>query len=201
MRDIAKKSDMSLGASYYHFRSKDDLVLAFYQTTADQARLDNQKLIAQSKRFQKRLESILEYKINQLQPYRQLVKILARNGADFSHPLSPFSKVSKPMRDDAIEMIEQAIEGSDFKCSKILKPYMPTIFWLYQMGILLFWANDSSKGQKKTHQLINLSLSLLIKLIKLSSGPLLSPLNKTLSQVAKIVISTFEDPLEKEERS
>ena len=100
--------------------------------------------------------------------------------------------MSKPMRDDAIQLIDQAIQGSDFKCSKIFLPHIATVLWLYQMGILLFLANDTSENQEKTEELLKLSLSMLIKLLKLSTIPLLSPVNKAFGKVAEIVISTFE---------
>src|SRR5947209_20465328 len=36
MRDVAEAASMSVGAAYYHFRSKEDLVLAFYRWTQDE---------------------------------------------------------------------------------------------------------------------------------------------------------------------
>src|SRR4051812_42991018 len=36
MRDIAGAAGMSLGAAYYHFRSKEDLVAAYYEWMQDQ---------------------------------------------------------------------------------------------------------------------------------------------------------------------
>ena len=66
MREIAKNADLSLGASYHHFRGKDELVLAFYQSTADEARDENPKLMQASKRFEVRFHSILDFKLKQL---------------------------------------------------------------------------------------------------------------------------------------
>ena len=88
MRAIAEEVGLSLGASYYHFKSKEDLVLAFYRRTADESEAANAKFISETKDFKKRFQAILQYKFEQLSESRHLVKILARHGADFSHPLA-----------------------------------------------------------------------------------------------------------------
>src|SRR5207237_4129045 len=38
MRDIAAAAGVATGAAYYYFRSKEELVMAFYVRTADEAR-------------------------------------------------------------------------------------------------------------------------------------------------------------------
>jgi len=51
------------------------------------------------------------------------------------------------------------------------------------MGIILFWINDSSKGQTKTKVLLEKSLDVVTRLIKLSSLPLTGPIRKTVIQL------------------
>lgn len=82
MRDIAKKADLSLGAFYRYFGSKDELILSFYQSTANKAKKENPKLIECYKKFKIRFRAVLDYKLEQLKPHKDLVKILARNGTD-----------------------------------------------------------------------------------------------------------------------
>ncbi len=56
---------------------------------------------------------------------------------------------------------------------------MPTLFWLYQMGVIAFWMYDQSPGQKRTTALLDGTLDLMIKALKLSKLPLMSPLRKS----------------------
>ena len=46
------------------------------------------------------------------------------------------------------------------------------------MGMILFWINDRSAGQKKTQALIGKSLEVVVRLIKLASLPLTKPLRR-----------------------
>lgn len=197
MRAVADEAGLALGATYYYFRSKGDLIHAFYQSTAQEAQKQNPEFISLTKSFEERFRSIIEFKFEQLFKNRELVKVLAQHGVDFSHPLSPFSKESASMRRDAIALIEEAIEGSNFKCSKLLRPHVATVLWIYQLGITLFWANDKSVKQQKTKDLLSLSLPMLNKLLKLSSLPLLYPVNKAFEKIVSIIISSFENEIDK----
>ena len=179
MRQIAEKAGMSLGAAYYYFRSKDDLVLAFYAETAIEAQLKNQELLRESKDFKKRFRSIIDFKLSQLQNHRQ--------AADLENPLSPFSKENKALREQAIAVIEDAIEGSSLKASKTLRPHLAKLLWLYQMAVLFFWANDKSKNESRTTKLIDQTLGLLIRLLQISSLPLMGPVNQAVLKTLRVI--------------
>ncbi len=187
MRQIAEKAGMSLGAAYYYFRSKDDLVLAFYAETAIEAQLKNQELLRESKDFKKRFRSIIDFKLSQLQNHRHLVKVIARQAADLENPLSPFSKENKALREQAIAVIEDAIEGSSLKASKTLRPHLAKLLWLYQMAVLFFWANDKSKNESRTTKLIDQTLGLLIRLLQISSLPLMGPVNQAVLKTLRVI--------------
>ncbi len=62
---------------------------------------------------------------------------------------------------------------------KDLAPLLPTLFWLYQMGVIAFWMYDRSPGQKRTTALLDGTLDLMIKMLKLSRLPLMSPLRRS----------------------
>ncbi len=189
MRGIAKAAGLSLGASYYHFRSKEELALGYYQRSGTEAASANAGLIADTKDFTKRFRALALFKFSQLSEHRSLIKVLARHGADFSHPLSPFSEESKEIREEAIGLIEEAMEGSTIKVHKTLEPYISTILWLYQMGLILYWSNDESPDQERTTQLLDLSLSMLEKLLKLSALPIMRPINSSFTRVLDLVFS------------
>jgi len=98
--------------------------------------------------------------------------------SDPQHPLSPFSEQSRAIREADIGFFARAIEGSRSRLADDLKPYLPQLLWMYQMGIILFWIYDRSEGQVKTHALLDKSLRVVVRLIKLSGMPLMRPLRR-----------------------
>ena len=75
---------------------------------------------------------------------------------------------------------ESALHGSNVRVPKDLQPDLPRLLWLYQMGIILFWIFDSSPKQVRTRTLIDGTLDLIVRLIRLSSLPLMGPLRRRL---------------------
>lgn len=187
MRMIATACDLSLGAAYYHFETKEALVLRFYAQTSAEAREYNKQIIAGSSDFKERMNALLSFKLDQMTPFRELAAVLARQAADWNHPLSPFSAQSAPMRNEAIDLIDEVIAGSNLKASAVLRPHLAKILWLYQMGVILFWVNDTSKDQERTRNLIGLSLGLIEKFIRASALPFMRGLNQSAVKIVELV--------------
>src|SRR6185503_6028455 len=101
---------------------------------------------------------------------------LVRIGMDPKHPLSPFAKESAPMRLESIGYFRDALAGT--KIPKDLEEFLPGLFWFYQLGLILFWIYDESPGQRKTERLTEGTLEIAVRLIQLSSLPLIGPIRK-----------------------
>lgn len=175
MRDIAQAAGMSLGSTYYHFDSKEALVMAFYQESQDTLQDRIPEAVAKHKDLASRVRTVIQLRFEQFGPNRAVLGALFRNAADPQHPLSPFSTDTKDIRDKAIAHFEDAVRGSDVKVPKDLQPHLPRLLWMYQMGLILFWIYDRSKGQARTQKLLDKSLPLLVSALKLSKLPLMGP--------------------------
>ena len=185
MRDIAADAGVATGAAYYYFRSKEDLVMAFYIRTADEARAMWPEVIDRSRDLRKRIRAILDLKFEQFAKHRRLLVALVRIGIDPAHPLSPFGKETEPMRNESIDAFRMALDGSSTKIPKDLQPDLPRLLWMYQMALILFWMFDDSRGQEKTRKLVDGTLDLIVRLIQLSSLPLMGPLRKRMLDVLR----------------
>jgi AcrR family transcriptional regulator len=178
MRDIAAQAGVALGGAYYYFSSKDAIVLAFY---AEMQQAINQPVLvalAGRKKLGERIRSVLDKRLELLEPNRKFCAALFRHAPDSADPLSPFSDESRLIRDGAIEHMRIAAEGSDAKIPSDLKPRLPYLLWLYQMALIMFWLYDRSPHQQSTRKLLEKSLSLLVNLLRISSLPLMKPLRK-----------------------
>ncbi len=80
-----------------------------------------------------------------------------------------------------------------------LKGALPRLLWMYQMGLILYWIYDRSEGQLRTALLIDKSLRVVVKLIQLSSLPLMRPLRRQVLELCEIATGPDEDaePIEK----
>lgn len=187
MRDIAQKANVALGGAYYYFSSKEAIVLAFYHDMQQSNHDELLELMDKSKKLKDRLRTIIEKRLELLLPNRGFCDALFRHAPDSSDPLSPFSEETRSIREGAIEHMQVAIEGSDAKVPSDLKQHLPYILWLYQMSIILFWLYDRSTGQQRTRKLIDLSLGLVVSLIKISGLPLMRPMRKTVLELVETV--------------
>jgi AcrR family transcriptional regulator len=178
MRDIAAQAGVALGGAYYYFSSKDAIVLAFYAEMQQAINQPVLEALAGRKKLGERIRSVLDKRLELLEPNRKFCAALFRHAPDSADPLSPFSDESRLIRDGAIEHMRIAAEGSDAKIPSDLKPRLPYLLWLYQMALIMFWLYDRSPNQQSTRKLLEKSLSLLVNLLRISSLPLMKPLRK-----------------------
>jgi hypothetical protein len=97
---------------------------------------------------------------------------------DPHHPLSPFSKQTRSIREQDIGFFSRAVEGGKVRVPEDLKVHLPRLLWLYQMALILFWVYDSSPKQERAMKLFEKSLTMVVALIKISSFPLLRSVRK-----------------------
>ena len=186
MRDIAAKAGVALGGAYYYFSSKDAIVLAFYAEMQETSNAVVLEALGEHRKLKERIRCVLEKRLELLEPNRKFCSALFRHAPDSTDPLSPFSEESRSIREAAIEHMRIAFEGSDAKIPSDLKPRLPYLLWLYQMGVILFWLYDRSPNQERTQRLLDKSLSLLVSLLRISALPLMKPLRKSALELVEI---------------
>jgi len=187
MRDIAAKAGVALGGAYYYFSSKEAIVLTFYGEMQQDSHESILQAMSGHKKLKDRIRCIMEKRFELLEPNRKFCDALFRHAPDSKDPLSPFSEETRPIRERAIEHFRIAAEGGDVKVPADMKPHLPYLLWLYQMGMILFWLYDRSPGQERTEKLMEKSLGLLVNLLRLSGLPLMKPLRKTALELVETV--------------
>jgi len=187
MRDVAQAAGVALGAAYYYFSSKEDIVLAFYSEMQEGSHEAVLQAMQQHKKMKDRIRCVLEKRFELLEPNRKFCDALFRHAPDSQDPLSPFSEETRSIRERAIEHLRVAVEGGDMKVPSDLQGRLPYLLWLYQMGLILFWVYDRSAGRQRTQRLMEKSLGLVVNLIRVSTLPLMKPLRKTVLELVEAV--------------
>jgi AcrR family transcriptional regulator len=179
MRDIAATAGVATGAAYYYYPSKDAIVLAFYERTCVEMQPRIEEAVATSAdNLEGRLKALIGAKLEYFAPYRGVLRALLKNGADPAHPLSPFSKNNKSIRDVDIAWFQKILNDSGIRVPQDLGPHLPDLLWMFQMGVIYFWITDDSHGQQRTERLLTLGAKTVTSLLKIAGLPLTRPLRK-----------------------
>lgn len=185
MRDVAAEAGVATGAAYYYFRSKEELVMAFYLRTSEEAREPFENALASTKDLRKRIRAMVDIKFEQFGEQRELMTALLKAGVDPRDPLSPFGRETKALRDETIRWYARALEGSNVTPPKDLAPFLPRLLWLYHMGLIYYWITDESPGQRRTQRLLDATLDLVVQLLRAASLPFMGPLRKRALKVLR----------------
>ena len=178
MRAIADRSGLALGNAYYYFHSKAQLILAFYDRTLAEHQAAVASALEREPDLKARLLEVVRTKIATIEPFHEFAGVLFKTAADPRSPLNPFSRESEVVRHESISMFAAVVEGGNIRVPKDLKEELPYLLWLYHMGLILFWIHDSSLDRARTHLLVERTVELVVRLIKLASHPLMRPVRK-----------------------
>ena len=184
MRDIAAAAGMATGAAYHHFASKDAMVMAFYQRSCDEMQPLIESALVGARGLEQKLVAVIRTKLDYFEPNRAVLKALLKNGADPQHPLSPFSAETRAIRATDVAWFERIL--ADVRVPRDLAPHLPDVLWLFQMGIIYFWITDTSTRQRRTTQLLEISVRVVVLLVRLTNVPLTRSLRKPVLQLIAI---------------
>ncbi len=178
MRAIATDAGLSVGNAYYYFASKEHLIQGFYDLVNADHRARSLEIVATTNDFAERLRGVLDAWVDVAMPHHAFAAQFFRHAADPNSPMSPFSEESAPTRASSVASMAAVVEGSNIKADPGIIARLPSLLWLYQMGIVLFWVYDSSEGAARTRLLIERSVPLVERLLRLSRYRLLQPVTR-----------------------
>jgi AcrR family transcriptional regulator len=187
MRDIAKNASVATGAAYYYYSSKDAIVMAFYERANLEMQAKIKAALEHTVGLEARLRALIRVKLDYFAPNRSVLRALLRNGADPSHPLSPFSKETRDIRDADIAWFHSILVDCGIRIPRDLEPHLAGGLWFFQMGVIFFWLIDESSKQVRTTRLVELAAKAVTSLIKISALPFMRPVRKAAVELIEIV--------------
>lgn len=191
MRHIAAAAGVATGAAYYYYPSKEAIVLAFYERSCAEMQPQIEEATAKSAgHLEARLRALIDAKLEYFSPYRGVLRALLKNGADPAHPLSPFSGNNRSIRERDIAGFQKILSDCQIRVPQDLRPYLPDLLWMFQMGVIYFWVTDDSPGQQHTARLLALGAKLVTSLLKIAGLPLTRPLRKAVIELIGTVKGT-----------
>ncbi|HEY4175720.1 MAG TPA: TetR/AcrR family transcriptional regulator [Kofleriaceae bacterium] len=167
MRDIARAAGMSLGAAYYYFSSKEDLIFAYYE---ENQREIERVVLPEGRDVRARLGALFHAKLESLAPQKKMMASIVQRLIDPADQVSAFSTKSASVRAKAIALIDAALEGSVVPA--VMRPMAAQALWLMQMAMLLVFVRDGSPGEKNTHRFVDDALDMVVPLLPLLATPM-----------------------------
>ncbi|HTI13088.1 MAG TPA: TetR/AcrR family transcriptional regulator [Dictyobacter sp.] len=153
MRDIAAQAQCSLGLAYRYFDSKERMVAVLYE----QLIIEQTSLLSQlpAATIADRFHYIMQILFTQMEPYR------ATLGAMFGVALTPhtntglFGEHTGAVRKQARALYIPLVEGAKDAPYQAQSLDLATILYGAQLGLILFWLQDTSEGQTRTRDFLN----------------------------------------------
>jgi AcrR family transcriptional regulator len=169
-RQIAQKAKLAEGTIFNYFETKEDIALYFLQLEVDHA-IATVRSTPRLRRapLEEKLFALVEAQLEFLAPHEKFI------GAAFVHALRPTSKIAFSMqaldlRNRYLGFVQELIEDSDSVPSGSLLTWAaPSLFWIYYLGMLLYWLNDASKGKQHTLALLDRSLTVGVAMLRKGS--------------------------------
>ncbi|MCO6007178.1 TetR family transcriptional regulator [Actinoallomurus purpureus] len=186
MRAIAAEAGVSVGNAYYYFSSKEELIQLYYEHSQEDHTEACQAILAREREFRARLLGVVRARIDTLQPYKEFAGKFFKYAAEPTSPLSPFSAESAPVREAAVAVYREVVEGSTLKTDAEIRADLPELLWLYSMGVILHWVYDSSPGAAKTYRLVERTVPLIDRLVGLARVP-------GMRGIVREALSTYRD--------
>jgi AcrR family transcriptional regulator len=173
MQDVAAAAGVAKSAAYYYFPSKEAIVTAYYDAIQAEQERVCADIFAETTNLRRRLEAALMTKFDLAQNDRKLLGIIFRYAGEPAHPLSCLGAATADVRHRAMRSFSDALSVEHLPPD--LAQILPLAFWSLQMGLLVLFLYDSTKGQQRTRKLAAGALGLMENLLKLATLPILKP--------------------------
>jgi AcrR family transcriptional regulator len=160
-KEIARRARVAEGTVFNYFETKEDIALHFFEQEVDHAIAAvraNRRL--RKAPLEERLFALVQSQIEFLAPYERFI------GAAFVRALRPDSKLAfsteaLALRTRYVAFVQELIDESlPRRRSQPLGWVAPQAFWIFYLGVLLYWLHDSSSGKQSTLAFLDRSLKI-----------------------------------------
>ena len=166
-RQIARRAKIAEGTVFNYFATKEDIALHFFELEVDHAiaAVRARKSLRKAP-LEEKLFALIQSQIEYLAPYENFI------GAAFVQALRPSSRLGFSLQAMALrtrymafveELIEESLPSRSISSMTWVAPHA---FWIYYVGVLLYWLHDSSASKQNTLAFLDRSLRLGVSVLR-----------------------------------
>lgn len=152
MRDVAERSECSLGLAYRYFRSKDAMALALYQRLLDDFAEEAARL--EPGPIARRWGIVMRGDMNRLASHRATLTGLTAAGLSPGSATQVLGEEAAPVRRRMLAVFETLVAGATDLPRSTVTEALATLFYGLHLLLVFFWLQDPTPGQSATSQLI-----------------------------------------------
>ena len=169
MRDIAKKCGIALGTTYNYFPTKEHIAQYFFEQALDEVMERYRREEPPDAPLEEKIFLLLSIELEKVTPYEEFLNLIVTHAILPTSRLHPFSMDSQRLKmkylDFVGSMFESAKEKGEFS-SLGFDSMILSAFWVFHLGIMMFWMNDQSRKKEDTYILLDKSLRFILNAMK-----------------------------------
>ena len=169
MRDIAKKCGIALGTTYNYFPTKEHIAHYFFERALDEVMERYRKEEPSDAPLEERIFLLLSIELEKITPYEEFLNLIVTHAVLPTSRLHPFSMDSQRLKMKYLDFVgglfEAAKEKGEFS-SLGFDSMILSAFWVFHLGIMMFWMNDQSRRKEDTYILLDKSLRFILNAMK-----------------------------------
>ena len=169
MRDIAKKSRIALGTTYNYFPTKEHIALYFFDRALEQVKVRYKREVDAKMALDERLFLLISLELDQVAPYEEFLNVIVTQSVGPGSRLHPLSADSLRLKKHHLEFVGEILEEARRRGELPeagLSSMMLSAYWVFHLGIMMFWLNDPSPKKEDTFILLDKSLRFILNALR-----------------------------------
>lgn len=165
MRDIADAAGIALGTTYNYFPTKEHIALFFFEQALARVLARHRRETPAEASLEEKVFQLLAIEIEEVEPYQEFLHLIVAQATVPTSPLHPFSLDTQRLKSQQLDyvagLVKEAIDRGELPPLGF-ESMMLSAFWVFHLGMILFWLNDTSPGKEDTWALLDKSLRFIL---------------------------------------
>jgi len=169
MRDIARKCGIALGTTYNYFPTKEHIALYFFDQALDEVMERYRREEPPDAPLEEKIFLLLSIELEKVTPYEEFLNLIVTHAMLPTSRLHPFSMDSQRLKMKYLDFIGSILESAKEKGEFSTLGFDSMIlsaFWVFHLGIMMFWMNDQSRKKEDTYILLDKSLRFILNAMR-----------------------------------
>jgi AcrR family transcriptional regulator len=174
MRDIADRAGIALGTTYNYFPTKEHLALYFFEAALERVLARHRHEAPPAASLEEKVFLLISLELEEVEPYREFLNVVITQAMVPTSPLHPYSLENQRLKNRHLEyvagLLREAMDRGELPALGY-ESMMLSAFWVFHLGMVMFWLNDESPNKEDTYVLLDKSLRFILGALRQEGRP------------------------------